>query len=131
MWVTVEETLAMTGEEVPLETIAQAQTIIETVIGRTEVQVTDPFDKELLARATAYQAVYMYEDEDRVFKSVSAGQIMQFGNMITFRNTDVLSPFVAPLAAMAIRGLSWKRMRSVKTGSIFSTPAQPENWRTT
>lgn len=131
MWVTVEEVKELTGQDVPLTTIAQAQGVIESYVGRLEPEVNHPTDKMLLGRATAYQAVYMFEDEEKVFGTVAARQVMQFGNSITYRESDTVSPFVSQLAVIACQRLTWKRMRSVKVGSLFSQRLWEDNWRTT
>lgn len=128
MWTTQEEVKELTGKDVDLELITQAQAIIESYVGRLEIEVGSATDAMLLGRATAYQAAYMLDDSDRVFSQVSAMQIMQFGNMVSFR--DSLSPFVAPLAIIACQRLSWKRIRSVKTGSIYARPVVADDWRT-
>lgn len=120
MFTTVEEVDTLTGYTVENATIHMAQSIVEAYIGKVEVEVSDANDLALLAKATAYQAAYMVNDAARVFEQISAQQIMQFGQMMTFRADQPESPFVAPLAIMACRKLSWKRLRSVKTGSIFT-----------
>jgi hypothetical protein len=38
------------------------------------------------------------------------------------------APFIAPLAVMAARGLSFKKPRSIKTGKIFQWPTYID-WR--
>jgi hypothetical protein len=38
------------------------------------------------------------------------------------------SPFIAPLAVLAIKGLTWKKAKSVATGKIFQFP-KITKWR--
>lgn len=130
MWTTVEEVKELTGEDVTIESIKQSQAIIESYVGRLETDVQDASDKVLLGRATAYQAAYMLDAEDRTFQSIGAKRITQFGNMIDFWDNDRTQPFVAPLAVIACQRLSWKRLRSIKTGGMFGGPiSESEYWR--
>jgi len=129
MFVTVNETMELTGAEVAEEAIPVAQAIIESYVGRVEAEVTNANDLMLLGRATAYQAVYMRENLELVFEQIDVKQQQGFGGMVTFRDNPA-SPWVAPLAIIACQRLSWKRMRSVKTGSIFAKPVEPLDWST-
>lgn len=130
MFTTTEQVMELTGYEVTNATVSMAQNIIEAYIGRDEVNITDGNDLSLLEKATAYQAAYMVNQKDLVFEQVSAQQIMQFGQMMTFKADEPAAPFVAPLAILACKRLSWKRLRSVKTGSIFYRPPVQNTWRT-
>lgn len=130
MFTTIEEVKELTGAEVTQETIIMAQNIIEAFIGRDEIEVANAYDRALLAKATAYQSAYMFGDEARVFEQAAAIQVMQFGNMVSFAQNGV-SPWIAPLAVIACTKLSWKRMRSIKTGSIYNEPVREERWETT
>lgn len=129
MFTTVESVKELTGYDLPLESIKRAQALIESYTGRLEIQVTDAVDLAILDRATAYQAVYMEYDLVRVFGQAKAEQVMAYGNMVTYVD-DGVSPWIAPLAVIACRRLSWNRTRSVKTGSIYNQPLQPKEWKT-
>lgn len=130
MFTTIEEVDELTGDDVDQEIIVMAQAIIESYIGRVEAEITNANDLMLLGRATAYQAVYLKGDYNVVFHQIKAQQIMQYGNMITFTD-DGASPFIAPLAVIACKRLSWNKMRSVRTGGIFSGPHRPvSTWST-
>lgn len=129
MFTTIEQVSELTAKEVTQETIIMAQNIIESYIGRVEVEVSDPNDRALLGKATAYQAAYMHDDVDKVFDQMAASQIMQFGQMVTF-GTDGNSPWIAPLAVIACKRLSWHRIRSIGTGSLFPRgPVRETGWR--
>lgn len=128
MFTTVQEVEELTGYAVNQQHVNRAQAIIEAYVGRTEPEVVSAHDKMLLGRATAYQSVYMLENGDTVFEHIGATQIMQFGQMMTFPN-DKVTPWVAPLAILACQRLSWKRIRSVKTGTIYHTPVDEAGWR--
>lgn len=129
MFVTVEGVKELTGYDVDLATIHMAQAIMESYVGRVEAEVNGANDLALLQKATAYQAAYINTNREMLFEQAAVSQIGQFGQVISFRDND--SPFIAPLAAIACRRLSWKRIRSIKTGSIFyRTPAVDSRWTT-
>lgn len=132
MYTTIQEVKDLTNYDVPLEVITMAQGIIEAYTGRVEAEIVNPVDLMLLGRATAYQAAYMFDEEndyEQTFKQVSAIQVQQYGSMVTFTQ-DGITPWVAPLAKLACGKLSWKRIRSVRTGSIFYRPPVVDTWRT-
>lgn len=132
MFVTVNQTQVLTGTEVTAEQIAMAQYIMESYVGRVEPEITNANDLMLLGRATAYQAVYMRENLDTVFEQIDVKSQSGFGGNVTFKDNPV-SPWIAPLAIIACQGLSWKRMRSVKVGPLFSLPVDDTSgtgWRT-
>lgn len=129
MFTTIEKTNEYTGKTVTQETIIMAQNIIEAYIGRIEVEVTDGTDRALLDKAVAYQAAYMFGDEAKIFEQMAAMQIMQFGQMVTFAN-DGTSPWIAPLAVLTCKRLSWHRIRSIRTGAQFPKgPARESGWK--
>lgn len=127
MFTTIERVKELTDVDVSQETIIMAQNIIEAFVGRDEIEVTNANDRALLEKATAYQCAYMNGDAAKVFEQVAAVQVMQFGNMVTFTQ-DGNSPWIAPLAVIACKRLSWRGMRSVKTGSIYSRPTVQGRW---
>lgn len=129
MFTTIEQVKELTAYDVTQEQIIMAQALIETYVGRLEVQVLDPDDFALLTRATAYQAAYMVDNSETIFQQISVASIGQFGQMVTFKS-DSPSPYISELAVYACRRLSWKRMRSVFTGSIFASPVVQSTWRT-
>lgn len=130
MFTTVAKVEEYTGYAVDQETVIMAQAIIEAYVGRLEPEVNTAHDLSLLERATAYQAAYMRDNKATVFEQISLSQVMQFGQMMTFKQNDIVSPWVAPLAVLACQRLSWKRIRSVRTGSIYYTPPAVDDWRT-
>lgn len=119
MFTTIDRVKEITGYDVTQETVIMAQHIVETFIGRIEVDVTDQEDLSLLDRAAAYQAAYMFTDPIKVFEQMSVQSISQFGASVQFKYGDDSSPFVAPLAAMSCKRLSWRRPRSLVTGRMF------------
>ena len=125
MFTTVDETKKYTGQDVTNDQIFMAQSLIEAFIGRIEAQVDDATDKENLAKATAYQAVYMKDNADTVFSQVDVQSVANFGSTITFRNDA--SPFVSSLARFALRNLSWRGTRTVRLGKTIQ-PRRYPSW---
>lgn len=118
MFITPQEVMEVTPYEgITLEQVRQAQYVIELYVGHIEAEIDSPRDKALLARATAAQTVYMMDNPDITFNQVKASTISQGGRMTTFVGDD--APFIAPLAVLACKGLSWKKTRSVSVGSIW------------
>lgn len=128
MFTTVEQVKELTGKDVSQETIIMAQNIIEAFVGRDEIEVNGANDRALLGKAVAYQSAYMHDDEAKVFEQMGATQIMQFGQMISF-DADSDSPWVAPLAVISCRRLSWKGMRSIRIGSLYPRGNDSDGWR--
>lgn len=129
MFCTITDVKNYTGYDVIGSTIAQAQALIETYVGRAEVDVDNPRDNELLAKATAYQAAYMRDNFDRTFQQVAVSQLIQNNNVITFKAGDETSPWLAPLAKLACKGLSWRKSRAVQLGKALP-PRRSVSWWT-
>jgi hypothetical protein len=102
-----------TATDVTQAEVLQAQFVIEIYTGRTEAEVDNSRDKEILARATAAQCVYMRENPAVTFEQISAASMSRGDGQTTFRED---APFIAPLAVMACKHLSWKSSRSIKVG---------------
>jgi hypothetical protein len=128
MFTTVNNVKEYTNIDVSLELIKRAQSIIEIYIGRDEIDVENPSDFLVLDKMTAYQAVYMLENEDIVYKQVA---VTSAGAGDSSQNFDgnYSAPFIAPLAVIAARALSFNRSRSIKTGKIFQWNRKVD-WRT-
>lgn len=130
MFISKEQVATMTGYDVDSALLVQAQSIIEAYVGRAEAEVTDASDLFQLGKATAYQAAYMKDDRMKVFEQAAVTQVGQFGQLVSFRQ-DGASPFVAPLAALACKNLTWRRPRSIRTGSWFGYAPVDGRWETT
>ncbi|WDS61317.1 head-to-tail adaptor [Satellite phage MiniFlayer] len=128
MFTTVEYTQRVTGRTVSLDLLYRAQAVIEMYIGRVEEDIVSPDDLALLQRAVSFQAAYMLNNEDIVYEQMSALQVLQASMQVTFRNDDKTSPWIAPMAVMACRNLSWKRSRSVRTGPILGRKRRKDWW---
>lgn len=118
MFTSTEQVMALTGYEVSLDLVNQAQGIIETFLGKVEQEIDNPYDLAVLGRATAYQAAYMKNNSEAVYEQIAIRSIAQADGGVVM-DRDRHAPWIAPLAHMAISTLSWKRSRSVKTGPIF------------
>jgi hypothetical protein len=124
---TVNSVKEYTGYDVDLELIKRAQAIVEIYVAKDEIDVENPMDLLLLDKITSYQAVYMLENEDVIYKQIALTNAGA-GQSIQNFDTAMSSPFMAPLAVLAANGLSWNRSRSVRTGRIFQIP-QRVDWK--
>lgn len=124
---TVNSVKEYTGQDVTLELIRRAQAIVEIYIGMDEIDVEDPSDLLILDKMTSYQSVYMLDNEDIVYKQIAATSVGA-GDSVQNFDTAMNAPWIAPLAVLAARGLSFKRSRSIRTGKIFQWPTYLD-WR--
>lgn len=124
---TVNSVREYTGYEVNLDLIKRAQGIIEIFVGKDEIDIDSPSDLLLMDKIVAYQAAYMIENEDLVFKQIASNSINMGGSVQNF-DRSANAPYIAPLAVLAAKGLSWKKAKSVKTGKIFQFP-KITKWR--
>jgi hypothetical protein len=125
MFSTTNSVLTYTNKEVSLDVIKRAQAIIEIFIGKDEIDVENPSDLLLLDKMTAYQAAYMLVNEDTVYTQIASNSVGS-GDSVQNFDTSMFAPFIAPLAVMAAKGLSFKRPRSLRTGKIFQLPARTD-----
>jgi len=128
MFTTVNNVLEYTNKTVELALIKRAQALIEVYIGRNEMDIENPNDLIVLDKMTAYQSVYMLDNEEMVYSQIA---VTSSGSGDSAQNFDgnYSAPFIAPLAVLASRGLSFNRSRSVKTGKIFQWNRKID-WRT-
>jgi hypothetical protein len=127
MFTTVNSVKEYTDADVTLALVKRAQAVIEIFVGKDEIDVDNPSDLLILDKMTAYQAAYMLENEDVVYKQIASNSVGS-GDSIQNYNTSMSAPFIAPLAVMAARGLSFKKPRSIRTGKIFQWPTYID-WR--
>jgi len=128
MFTTVNNVLSYTNKEVDLGLINRAQSVIEIFIGRAEIDIENPNDLNILDKMTAYQAAYMVDNEDIVYSQIASSSVGSGDSSQNF-DTAMSSPFIAPLAVFAARGLSFKKGRSIRTGKIFQWNRKVD-WRT-
>jgi len=127
MFTTVNNVKEYTNADVTLDLIKRAQAVIEIFVGKDEIDIANPSDLLVLDKMTAYQSAYMLENEDVVYKQIASNSVGS-GDSIQNYNTAMSAPFIAPLAVMAARGLSFKKPRSIRTGKIFQWPTYID-WR--
>lgn len=125
MFSTTNSVLIYTNREVSLDLIKRAQAIIEIFIGKDEIDVENSSDLLLLDKMTAYQAAYMLVNEDTVYNQIASNSVGSGDSAQNF-NAEMSAPFIAPLAVMAARGLSFKKPRSLRTGKIFQSPIRTD-----
>jgi hypothetical protein len=124
---TINSVKEYTGYDVSLDLIKRAQAIIEIFIGKDEIDVENPADLLLLDKMVSYQTAYMLENEDLVFKQIATVSLSTGGTIQNF-DTKMFAPFIAPLAILAANGLSFRKIRGIKTGKIFQSPSS-SLWR--
>jgi len=129
MFITKEHVQNLTGYEVDSTLLAQAQSIIESYVGKVEADVDDAGDLALLGKATAYQAAYMKNNSQLVFEQTAVVQVNNFGSGATFVQ-DGASPHIAALAVITCRNLTWRRSRSIHTGSMYGREPYVDRWAT-
>lgn len=126
MYATVDDVFEATGHSTDAAKISMAQAICEIVSGRTEVMVTKPDDVEWMKYATAMQVVYIAQNTESVYEQANVESLRQGDNTVVFGDKVYA---VAPLAVEAMKNLSWRRSRSVKTGRQFGPVVLP-SWET-
>lgn len=124
MYTTVDKVKSITGYDVTVDVIERAQYIIETVTGRAESDIESASDLRLLSNATAFQAAYMKDNFARVYEQVALLSKTATDSEIVM-NPAMDAPFVAPLAVIAMRGLSWVKSRSIKVGGTYGSYVMP------
>jgi hypothetical protein len=119
--VTTAEVLALTGRTVTDTHVTQAQGIISVKCGRdlsdalifsgTGLAALVPFsrDQRLLKQAVAYQAAWIPAHPD-VFLAADITQMTADGTSAVYKETGL---YLAPLARVCLRRLSWQRSRSI------------------
>lgn len=125
MYTTADEVMAVTPyTDVTNAEVAMAQFVIEVFTGRLEGEVDGARDKGLLARATIAQTVYMRENPAQTYEQIAVSTVQTNGELSVFKDGN--SPFIAPLAVMACKRLSWNQSRSVRFGRIFARPKRTD-----
>jgi len=111
MFSTINSVKEYTGYDVTLDLVKRAQGIVEIFIGKDEIEIENPADLLLLDKMTSYQAVYMLENEDLIYKQAALMSQGQTDAIVSF-DRAMMAPFMAPLAVIAAGGLSFNKSRS-------------------
>ena len=117
MFINATEIESTIGVTVTDETVRIAQVMIETWIGRSEIDVLDTRDRDIVARAVMWQAVYIKGNPTDMLEQAAVTHVST-GDMTTDFDTSLFSPFMAPLAVVTCRKLSWMGARSIHTGPL-------------
>lgn len=130
MFINAERANKITGAQFDLtvDDLYTAQAMLESYTGREESVITDADDIECYAKATAYQAAYLKNNTNNVFEQARVDSITQDSSSIQYTG-DLASPFIAPLAAMALRNLTWKKSRSIHTGKNVQRTHRLWDWK--
>lgn len=118
MFVSKEDILENTGYAIPQQTLLTAQLIIETYVGKDEVEVEDAEDLAVLGRATTFQAIYMLTNPHVALEQAALVRDSQGDSSVEF-DSDKLSPFLSPWAWKSCQKLSWFGTRSVHVGKTL------------
>lgn len=119
---------AATGEAVPDATLAMAELMVETFVGRSVASVKASDDVAWLKRAVIFQARYI-EDNDYTTQAALVS-IKQSESSMTLR-ADLFAPYMAPWAIRACAALSWRRaMRTIPVVSPYDVPLPALQWAT-
>lgn len=127
-WATVTDVGDITGVSVDAATVAQAQGVIEVYANRTD-DATDGFsarDLGWLKRAVCWQAAWL-KDQYGYTSRQRARSTSQDGTSIT-RVADS-DQDLAPLAARALKNLSWLGSRTTRARGI-AVPRGGLGWET-
>jgi hypothetical protein len=111
-WADAAYTLEITGVTVTDAQVLQAQAVIELFSGVIESYAIKGRDVRHLRMAVAYQAAWMKGQID-VTTRTDVSAVTQDQLSLTYANTE--APVLAPLARHALKRLSWKANRSVRT----------------
>lgn len=121
-WATVSQVTSITGVAVDAADVAYAQAVIETYCGRTfdgsaANDSIRPKDKVWLQKAVAFQAVWQVQ-QPGYFGRHSIKEVDQDGARVIYagsaESNNSAMVMLAPLAARAIKNLSWMRSRTIR-----------------
>lgn len=121
-WASTTDVLNITGVTVQEEDVLQAQSVIETYCGRTEEGSTTnesirPKDLVWLKKAVAYQAAWQTQ-QPGYYGRHAIKEVNQDGAQVVYSSSSEANNsamvMLAPLAARALRNVSWMRSRTIK-----------------
>lgn len=116
-WATAANVLAMTGKVVTDQVVLEASAVIDIYANRTEDASAAMTARDLgwLQRACAFQAAWM-PNQPGFHQRNAVAQITQDGLQIIYDKEWQIS--LAPLAARALKNLSWKTSRTVQVPAV-------------
>jgi hypothetical protein len=127
MFITVEDIKDETGIDVEQQTLVLAQLMMETWVGKAEVEIDDAGDLETMRRATLFQALYIAGSEEVMLQQASVERLT-IGESSTTFDTSRFAPYMSPWAVEACRRLSWTGPRTIAIGPMFDR-AKEVGWK--
>lgn len=121
-WATIADVASITGVAVEDADVLYSQAVIETYCGRTfeGSKANDsirPKDVTWLRKAVAFQASWQVQ-QPGFYGRHSIKEVNQDGAQVTYAGSSESNNsalvMLAPLAARALKNLSWMRTRSIK-----------------
>jgi hypothetical protein len=118
-WASIADVAELTGVTVTDAQLLQAQSQVELRVGRTYAAGTNIGARDLrwLKKAVAYQVVWMLDQADLLTRSDTNGAVIQDGQHIEVTKEGLT---LAPLARVALKRLTWRGNRSVRTESTLA-----------
>lgn len=122
-WATAGEVESITGQAVTAGQLAVGQSVIDLHANRTEGAsgVISARDLGWLKAAVAWQAVWQ-KDQPGFSARSDVTTSTTDGQSNTYRGPDSIT--LAPLAQRALKNVSWKKSRSLRTPSVFAQGGQ-------
>lgn len=125
-WVTEADVLVKTGKTVAASDVLEADAMIETFANRTQAASAAMSARDIhwLETAVIWQSVFLSENPGITSRQIVAThqqdgvRVDHAGASFTPREYPVV---LAPLAARALRNLSWKASRTLRTPNV-ATP---------
>ena len=122
-WATVEQALGFTGKTLTAAQLLAASSVITLYAGKTTDQPEDSItarDRYWLAMATSYQAVWQAARAGYLDQRES--HVSQSADGVSVQREAPSDHMLAPLAARALRNLSWVGTRSHRVGVVGRLP---------
>lgn len=116
-WASVSDVNVVTGVTVTEAQLAQAQSVIELMTGRTAdaSSLMKARDLHWLKMAVAYEAAWLPDKPDLLTQT----DVTSYNQDGATANLKADAQILAPLARRAMKRLSWRGNRSVHTPSSF------------
>jgi hypothetical protein len=116
-WASVADVLAITGQGAETVDVAMASSVIDIYANRTEAASAGLHSRDLgwLKSATAWQCVWQKDQPGYSARSV-VSSYSQDG--VTVSHSAEWQIALAPLAARALKNLSWKGTRTMRVANV-------------
>ena len=116
-WASVGDVSAITGATVTAEQLAQAEAVVDVYSNRTPAASAEMSARDLffMKRATCWQAAWQSRQPAYADRN-STASVAQDGLSVAYAAEWQVS--LAPLAARALKNLSWKASRTLRTPRV-------------